>query len=72
VGFCILCKDLNYKLSFQELDLKGLPNNSNDAIVEINQRFTNMLEEIVLEHPEQYFWFHRKWNREMYKGIARS
>ena len=71
LGFCILCKDLHYKLSFHELDLKGLPKISDDAIVEINQRFTKVLEETVREYPEQYFWFHRKWNREMYKGISR-
>ena len=71
LGFCILCKDLHYKLSFHELDLKGLPQISDDAIVEINQRFTKVLEETVREYPEQYFWFHRKWNREMYKGISR-
>ena len=71
LGFCILCKDLHYKLSFHELDLEGLPPNSDDAIVEINKRFTKMLEEAVRENPEQYFWFHRKWNREMYKGISR-
>jgi len=69
LGFCILCKDLQYKLSFHELDLEELPENSNDRIVEINQRFTKVLEETVREYPEQYFWFHRKWNREMYKGI---
>ena len=71
LGFCILCKDLHYKLSFHELDLEGLPKISDDAIVEINQRFTKVLEETVREYPEQYFWFHRKWNREMYKGISR-
>ena len=70
LGFCILCKDLHYKLSFHELDLEGLPKKSNEAIVEINQRFTKVLEETVREYPEQYFWFHRKWNREMYKGIS--
>ena len=71
LGFCILCKDLHYKLSFHELDLKGLPNNSDDAIVEINQRFTKALEKTVREYPEQYFWFHRKWSRGIYKGISR-
>ncbi len=71
LGFCILCKDLHYKLSFHELNLEGLPKISDDAIVEINQRFTKVLEETVREYPEQYFWFHRKWKREMYKGISR-
>jgi len=71
LGFCILCKDLRYELSFHELDLEGLPKNSDEAIVEINQRFTKVLEDTVREYPEQYFWFHRKWNRKIYKGISR-
>ena len=71
LGFCILSKELHYKLSFHELDLEGLPKKSNDAIVEINQRFTKVLEDTVKKYPEQYFWFHRKWNREIYKGISR-
>ena len=70
LGFCILCKDLHYKLSFQEMDLKGLPEDSNEAILEINQRFTKVLESTVREYPEQYFWFHRKWNRNIYEEIS--
>ena len=70
LGFCILCKDLHYKLSFSEMDLQGLPQNSNDAIVEINKRFTKVLEEKVREYPEQYFWFHRKWPRQIYRGTS--
>ena len=70
VGFCILCKDLNYELSFQKMDLENLPKNFDDAIVEINHRFTYILEQIVKKYPEQYFWFHKKWNLEVYKGLS--
>ena len=71
LGFCILSMDFTYHLSFQEMDMEGLPENSNEAIVEINQRYSKLLEEAVREHPQQYFWFHRKWSREMYKGLSR-
>ncbi len=71
LGFCILSMDFTYHLSFQEMDMEGLPENSNDAIVEINQRYSILLEEAIREHPQQYFWFHRKWGREMYKGLSR-
>ena len=71
VGFCILYGDYSYHLSFQELDVQGLPEKSNEIIVEINRRYSRLLEETVRKHSEQYFWFHRKWNREIYKGISR-
>lgn len=32
-----------------------------DAILELTQRFTTLLERYVREHPEQYFWTHRRW-----------
>jgi len=71
VGFCILYGDYSYHLSFQELDVEGLPKKSNEVIVEINQRYSTLLEEAIRENPQQYFWFHRKWGRKNYKGLSR-
>ena len=71
VGFCILSKDFTYHLSFEELDVERLSDNSNEAIVEINRRYSKLLEKTVREYPKQYFWFHRKWARENYKGLSR-
>jgi KDO2-lipid IV(A) lauroyltransferase len=31
------------------------------AIEEITQRYSDALERLVRRHPEQYFWFHRRW-----------
>jgi len=71
LGFCILSMDLNYTLSFHELDVSGLSDNSNEAIEEINQRYSKLLEDAVREYPHQYFWFHRKWAKNNYKGLSR-
>lgn len=32
-----------------------------DAIAELTQRYTSLLEQRVREAPEQYFWQHRRW-----------
>ena len=71
LGFCILCEDYKYKLSFNEMDLTNLSNESELAITELNQRFTNFLEDLVKKYPEQYFWFHRKWNKSVYKNLKK-
>ena len=38
-----------------------------DIIVEINKIYSKMLEDIIIEYPEQYFWFHKKWDKGIYK-----
>ena len=37
-------------------DLRG-----REAVAELTQRFTRLLERYVREHPGQYFWTHRRW-----------
>jgi len=71
VGFCILSPDFTYHLSFKELDVEGLSGNKNEAIVEINRRYSKLLEEEIRENPQQYFWFHRKWAKKNYRGLPR-
>jgi len=34
-----------------------------EAEVELTQRYTEVLEEMVKEHPELYWWSHRRWKR---------
>ena len=71
LGFCILSTDFKYHLSFHELDVEGLSDNSTEAIEKINQRYSKLLEDTVRQYPHQYFWFHRKWERSNYKGLTR-
>ena len=33
----------------------------------INQLYNMELENIIRKYPEQYFWFHRKWDKKKYK-----
>jgi KDO2-lipid IV(A) lauroyltransferase len=34
-----------------------------DDILKNTQRFQKVLEEIIREHPEQWFWMHRRWKK---------
>ena len=70
LGFCILSPDLNYNLSFEQLSFEGLSDNTDEAIKVINQKYTLLLEQEIKKYPHQYFWFHRKWPKNNYKGLA--
>ncbi len=39
----------------------GLP--KHEAEVELTQRYTKVLEEMIKEYPELYWWSHRRWKR---------
>tara|TARA_Y100000590_G_C15584734_1_gene963703 strand:- start:48 stop:887 length:840 start_codon:yes stop_codon:yes gene_type:complete len=62
VGFCILLNDLTYKLIIEEIIIKS----KEEAIYNINKKFNEMLERKIINNPEQYFWFHRRFPRSIY------
>ena len=66
VGFCILSRDLKYNLRLREMNLSLIPTDKDDAIITINTQYSKLLENKIREYPEQYFWFHRKWEKSTY------
>ena len=60
IGFCILNKDYSYEFKLRTLDPI-----SNDDIenlcIDVNTKYSLLLEEEIKKYPEQYFWFHKKW-----------
>ena len=66
VGFCILTPDWKYKLKITEINQSVINDAENDLIYNVNQYFSNLLEEEIKKYPEQYFWFHRKWPKNIY------
>jgi Kdo2-lipid IVA lauroyltransferase/acyltransferase len=59
-GYCILSNDYSYKLSLKEVIIDNKIDEKN-SVEYICQLLSDMLENEVVKHPEQYFWFHRKW-----------
>jgi KDO2-lipid IV(A) lauroyltransferase len=54
-------KNYNYKILVKEIDSEGLPEKYDESVVELTQRHTLHLEEIIRKYPEQWFWMHKKW-----------
>ena len=59
--------DYSYSIYSKELISKNEKGNQKLDIVDINQIYNQELEKIIVQNPEQYFWFHKKWDRKIYK-----
>ena len=66
VGFCILRKDLKYEFKLREIKINNNIEQKEDLIVEVNSVYSRILENEINKHPEQYFWFHKKWDKNIY------
>jgi len=66
--YCILNDKNGYEITFEPLNLENLPINKEDKINEIMQRISSDLEMKIKMYPHQYFWFHRKWAKSLYKA----
>ncbi|HKJ68000.1 MAG TPA: lysophospholipid acyltransferase family protein [bacterium] len=57
--FPIRTPDNNYEFIFEQLDYSA--SGSGNIAVAILQQYMDRLQYYVRLHPEQYFWFHRRW-----------
>lgn len=54
-------EDFTYKGIVERISYDNLPENKEDQIHEITQRYISILEKYVRQYPEQYFWMHNIW-----------
>ena len=64
---CIMNNDYKYDVFVERLNVKIGSKPEKDLVKEVNKLYINMLLDKINKHPEQYFWFHRKWNKKIYK-----
>ena len=50
----ITCKNDIYEVDFVKIDTSG-------SINDIVQQYTSEIEKTIINNPEQYFWFHKRW-----------
>jgi KDO2-lipid IV(A) lauroyltransferase len=43
------------------LIVREVPVTPDDTITTLTQRYTTMIEDVIRQYPEQYFWMHRRW-----------
>ena len=60
-GVSVRQPDNSYIIKFEEVDTKNLPESEEEKIVELSQRLTDYLENIVRKYPEQWLWMHKRW-----------
>ncbi|WDN88184.1 Kdo2-lipid IVA lauroyltransferase/acyltransferase [Desulfosarcina sp. BuS5] len=67
-AFCVREKDGNYTLIYKKpLRVKKTDDLKTD-ITSYTQVMTDMIENMVREYPDQWFWFHKRWKR-YYPGL---
>ena len=65
--YCIADENRKYKLFVENLGNDFEQIESKNKVKEICKLIASDLENIIRKYPEQYFWFHRKWPKKIYK-----
>lgn len=60
-GIAVRDKNYKYKMVLVEISQQNLPDGEEEKILEISQRYTSYLEEVIRENPEQWLWMHNRW-----------
>ena len=60
-SYCTRIKGPYYRITFEEVPLNLSGGSKDEQIREITQTLTTMLEDKIREHPEQWFWMHKRW-----------
>jgi len=58
--------DYTYTINSKKLNFSFKDNSRNQKINKINEAYNKELENSIIKYPEQYFWFHKKWDKKYY------
>lgn len=64
-GTCMLNKNGKYMIHLEDIST-SVPEDIKESPAEyLTQYYTKYFEKLIREHPEQYFWFHRRWKSKL-------
>ena len=58
--------DYTYTINSKKLDFLFKDDSKIQKISDINEAYNKELENSIAKYPEQYFWFHKKWDKKYY------
>lgn len=66
VTVCRIARPMKFAYQITDvIDPREFPvNGQGDAVRQMTERFTRAFEKVISEHPEQYFWLHRRWKHQ--------
>ena len=67
ISFIAMNEDYTYSIFSKELCLNFNDKSTDEKVFAINEAYNKEIEKIIIKYPEQYFWFHKKWNKKDYK-----
>jgi len=69
MGFCILKENSLYEFKLKKINIDiNLEDGLNENLfIKFNTIYSETLEKMIRKYPEQYFWFHKKWDRKIYR-----
>ena len=59
--------DYTYSIFSKKLNLNFDNQSTEQKVFSINEAYNQELEQTITKYPEQYFWFHKKWNKKDYE-----
>lgn len=61
MGLMFRQNDGTYEIVFEEVPTSDLAEYTEQAMVELTQRYTTLLEQYIRRYPDHWLWLHRRW-----------
>ncbi len=60
LSYGIRTKDFNYKIQFERIEYSDLEECNDENIKELTQRVQKAFENVIIQHPGQWLWLHKR------------